>query len=151
MNQTQQKLVLFTIEAYLDEINDETTYNYPFMIKLRTAIRGYMQFHKFSPDEYAVVKDIADTEFMKSMVDVEVDRTIFSLELLYLYVKEIPKKDRANLNISDKKLLGAKVDLVMDMLKLKKDRPDSYLRVKEIVTDSRIAAKKYFMFIEEYK
>jgi hypothetical protein len=110
-----------------------------------------MTFHRFSPEEYTEVMKIADTEFMKNMINIEVDRTIFALELLYLYVKDIPKKDRANLNISDKKLLNSKVELITDMLKLKQRNPDGYERIKEIVDDSRIAAKSYFGFIENYK
>jgi hypothetical protein len=93
---------------------------------------------------------IADTQFMKDMVNVQVDRTIFALEMLYLYVKEIPKHKRANLNISDTKLLAAKGELVKDMLKLKKRSDLDYNRVKEIVDDSRLAAKRYFYFVKDY-
>jgi hypothetical protein len=146
----KQRLIIYSIEAYLDEISSEETYNYPFMIKLRTAIRAYMTFHKFSPEEYEEVMKIADTQFMKDMVEIQVDRTIFALEMLYLYVKEIPKDKRANLNISDKKLLAAKGELIKDMLKLKQRSDLNYDRVKEIVDDSRIAAKKYFYFIKDY-
>ena len=150
ITQTKSLLLIYTIEAYLDEINSKETYNYPFMIKLRTAIRGYMTFHKFSPKEYTEVMKIADTQFMKDMVNVQVDRTIFALEMLYLYVKEIPKHKRANLNISDTKLLAAKGELVKDMLRLKKRSDLDYNRVKEIVDDSRLAAKRYFYFVKDY-
>jgi len=150
ISHVKQKLICFTIEAYLDEINSKETYNYPFMIKLRTAIRAYMTFHRFSPKEYTEVMKIADTQFMKDMVNVQVDRTIFALEMLYLYVKEIPKHKRANLNISDTKLLAAKGELVKDMLRLKKRSDLDYNRVKEIVDDSRLAAKQYFYFVKDY-
>jgi hypothetical protein len=150
MDNLKQRLIIYTIEAYLDEINSKETYNYPFMIKLRTAIRAYMTFHRFSQKEYEEVMKIADTQFMKDMVNVQVDRTIFALEMLYLYVKEIPKHKRANLNISDTKLLAAKGELVKDMLKLKKRSDLDYNRVKEIVYDSRLAAKRYFYFVKDY-
>jgi hypothetical protein len=84
------------------------------------------------------------------MVEVQIDRTIFALEMLYIYVTDLPKNKRANLNISDKKLLAAKGELIKDMLKLKQRSDLNYDRVKEIVDDSRIAAKKYFYFIKDY-
>ena len=151
MNSLKQRLILYTIEGYLDDISDESTYNYPFMIKLRTAIRGYMMFHKFNKSEYEKVMKIADTEFMKDMQSIQVDRTIYALELLYLYVDLIPKSKRANLNISDHNLMSAKSELIKDMLKLKYKSTEDYNRVKDIVDSSRIAAKKYFHFIKEYK
>jgi hypothetical protein len=150
MNNVKQLIILYTIEAYLDDISNETTYNFPFMLKLRTAIRGYMTFHRFNNEEYKYVMKIADTDVMKKMTEIQVDRTIFALEMLYLYVKEIPKKERANLNISDKKLLKAKAELITDMLKLRQRNEDSYKRVKEIIDDSRLAAKRYYYFIKDY-
>jgi len=131
-------------------MDSSTTYNYAFMVKLRTAIRMYMNTHKFSKAEYDEVMKVADSDFMKNIKKQEVDRTIFALELLYLYVSVIPKSKRAILNISDKKLLKAKSELVVDMLKLKQRRKDEYNRVKDIIDDSRISAKKYFGFCEEF-
>ena len=148
--QAKSLLIINYIEVYLDEINSNETYNYPFMIKLRAAITAYLTLDRFSRKEYEEVMKIADTQFMKDMVNVQVDRTIFALEMLYLYVKEIPKHKRADLNISDTKLLAAKGKLVRDMLKLKKHSDLDYNRVKEIVDNSRLAAKRYFDFIENY-
>ena len=151
MNKQQlfQRLILYTIEGYLDDIKNDTTYNYPFMLKLRTAIRSYMVFHKFNREEYNEVMRIADTEFMENAKEQMVDRVIFALEMLFLYVKEIPKNKRAMLNISDSKLIQAKTGLIMDMLKMKQSRPESHTRVKEIIEDSRINAKRYFYFCQE--
>ena len=145
-----QRLIIFSIESYLDDINNDTTYNYNTVLKLRTSIRSYIWFHKFSPQEDKVLKHLAETDTMKNMSSMLVDRTIFAIELLYLYVTKIPKNKRAHLNMSDKKLLNLKSILTIDMLKLNKKDTDSYKRVKEIVDDSRIAAKKYFFFIENY-
>ncbi len=144
-------ILLYTVEGYLDDISKEQTYNYEFMLRIRTAIRCYMTFHRFSPEEHKEVMRLADDPFMAKMTEVLVDRTIFGLELLYLYITRIPKHERANLNIADKKILQLKAELVKDMLKLKGRSADDYGRVKEIVDDSREYAEKYFDFVMGYE
>ena len=146
----KQRLVLFSVEAYLDDISVETTYNYPAMLELKSAISAYIITHRFSKEEHKLVLALADTDVMKAMTDTEVDRNLFSIELLYLYVTKIPKKDRAHLNISDKRLTSLKSTLIVDMLKLKHDNPDSHLRVKSILDDTRVAAKRYYSHIEVF-
>jgi len=146
-----QRLIIYSIEGYLDEINPKETYNYNFMIKLRTAIRMYMNTHKFTTEEYnKLINPLSREAFMFKMNTIQIDRTIFALELLYLYVTGIDKKDRALLNIGDKKLLGAKSELIKDMLKLKSRKKLDYEKVNEIVKESRLGAKSYFGFCEEY-
>ncbi len=144
-----QRLIIYTVEGYLEDIKDTETYNYPFMLKLRTAIRGYMTFHKFNKEEHDRIIEIAESEYITKARENQVDRTLFALELLFLYIGEIPKKERANLNISDKKLISAKSEFIMDMLKLKRREDLNYKRVKEIADDSRISAKGYFHYCKE--
>ena len=144
-----QKVILFTIEAYLDDINPKDTYNYPFMLKIRTAIRGYLVWHKMSPEEADKVISTGKHEFMEKLTHQQIDRTIYALELLYLYIKEIPKRERANLNISDEKIKLAKAGLVTDVLKLKHKNTETGARIKEIVKESRVTAKQYYAYLEE--
>jgi len=150
MTKVFEKLILFTIEGYLDDIAAKTTYNYEFVLKIRSAVRGFMTFHRLNKEEYDKVMALAETDYMKKLRDVQVDRTLFALELIHLWVSLNPKKERATLNISDKKLLHAKAELVMDMLKLKSKDEDSYRRVKEIADDSRITAKGYYGYAESF-
>ena len=152
MNKTslKQRLVLFSVESYLNDITAETTYNYPFVLNLRTSIRSYIHFHRFNKEEHKLVLALADTPGMESMTEVEVDRTLFAIELMYLYITLIDKKDRAHLNISDTKIKKLKSTLIVDMLKLKHDNPDSHLRVKSILDDTRVAAKRYYSHIEVF-
>jgi len=145
-----QRLIAYTIEGYLSDIDPKTTYNYYFMLKLRTQIRAYRTFHRFDKEEHDEIIKVADSEYRKNAREQQVDRTIFALELLYLYVTQKPKHKRAHLNISDNKLKGAKAELITDMLKLKQRRELEYDRVKEIISDSRISAKGYFGYCEEY-
>jgi len=144
-----QRLILFSVDGYLDDISNETTYNYAFVLRIRTSIRSYILFHKFNKEEDSLLKELAETTAMKNMSNMQIDRVMFAIELLYLYITQIDKKDRAHLNISDDKIKKLKSTLVMDMLKLK-HRSDSYDNVKEIVDDSRVGAKHYFYFIKEW-
>jgi len=150
MTSLSQRIILYSVEGYLDDISSKTTYNYAFVLRIRTAIRSYITFHRFSPDEHKLVMKLADTPEMKGMSEYGVDRTIFAIELLYLYVTLIPKSDRAHLNISDEKIKKLKSQMVMDMLKLKQENEESHKRVKEIIQDTRVAAKRYYHFIERY-
>lgn len=145
-----QRLILFSVEAYLDDIEPKETYEYNKLLAIRQSIRSYILFHKFDKEEDRYLKVLADTPTMKSMSDMEVDRHIFAIELLYLYTTLLPKKDRAHLNIADKKILLVKSTMVIDMLKLSKKDSESHKRVKEIIDDSRIAAKTYYHFIDEF-
>ena len=145
-----QRLMLFSVEGYLSDIKSGVTYNYDFLHHLKNRILIYMKTHRFSPKEYEIVKALADTDFMKGMVNEEVDRTIFALEMIYLYVKEIPKKDRALLGISDDKLLRSKSLLITDMLKLRVKDQEQHKRVKDIIDSSRLSAKKYFNYSHEF-
>lgn len=144
-----QRLIIFSVEGYLEEISADQTYQYPFMVKLRGAIRSYMKFHKFTQEEAKIVISLSDTPFMQSLSELEIDRTIYALELLVLYINEIPKRDRAILNIADKKILDIKTELIMDMLEMRRERQESHERVSEIVRDSRVNAKKYFEYCEQ--
>lgn len=144
-----QRLIIYSVESYLGDISKGRTYRYEFMLKIRTAIRAYMTFHKFSQAEAKIITDLAKTEFMDKLSETEVDRTIYALELLVKYVQDIPKKQRAMLNISDKKIIDLKTAFIMDMLQLRGREPGEHTRVKEITDDSRINAKKYFDYCHQ--
>jgi len=150
MTHLSQRIILYSVEGYLDDISSSTTYNYAFVLRIRTAIRSYITFHRFNPDEYRLVMKLADTDAMQKMSSMEVDRVIFAIELLYLYTTLIPKKDRAHLNISDEKIKKLKSQMIIDMLKLKGKDAESHKRVKEIIDSTRVAAKHYYYFIERY-
>ena len=150
MNSIGRRIVLYSVEAYMDNINAETTYQYENMLKLRSGIRAYMHSHRFSPTEYKEVNKLADEPTMIAMADMEIDRTIFAIELIYLYVYNIPKGERAIIGMSDKRIKHLKSTMTVDMLKLKQKKPESHSRVKEIIVDSRLAAKKYYGFIDHY-
>lgn len=146
-----QKLMLFTIEGYLDDISPDETYNYVFMLKLRSQIRGYMTFARLDKEEYLYTQEMAKKDFALHHVERMIDRNIFALELLYLYVTRIDKKERAFLNISDKKLKNAKASLVMDMISFKsRATKEDHSKIQDIVKESRLSAKLYFEYHHTY-
>jgi len=143
------RLILFTVEGYLADIDPKVTYNYAFLLRIRTAIRMFIQGHRFSREEFLIVNKLSGSDFMNKLVERQVDRTIYAIELLTLYIMLIDKAERATLNISDKKILNLKSEFVMDMLKMRMNKPEEHQRVKQIVEDTRINAKMFFNYCEE--
>lgn len=150
MESVFHRLILFTIEGYLDEIEPEQTYQFAFMLKLRGSLRSYMKGHRFDKYEYEIVKEIAETEFMKRANEMQIDRVIFAIEMLYLYTSKIEKKKRAVLRISDDKIMNIKRGIIMDSLELKNRNEADHARVTEIVRETRINARKYYEFCESH-
>lgn len=143
------RLILFSVEAYLDDIKADGTYQYEFMLKLRSKLRSYIQGHRFSREEFLIVRALAETDAIKAMSALQIDRTIYSLELLVYFIQQIPKSDRPFLNMSDTKILTAKAELIKDMMQMRQEKKESYDRVKDVITDSRINAKKYFHYCDD--
>ena len=150
MNSIGRRVILYSVEAYLDDINDERTYQYESLLKLRGGIRTYMHSHRFSNDEYKVVSKLAETPTMIGMSEMEIDRTIFAIELMYLYVYNIDKSKRAHIGMSDKKIYNLKSIMTFDLIKLKRTKPKSHSRVSDLVVETRVAAKKYYGFIDQF-
>lgn len=143
------KIILFTIVEYLEkQMLDEESYQRDAMRKIVSSINGWKTFHRFSRAEAELVGKWGQTEAMTKLREVEVDYSIYALELLQLYVTLVPKKQRAHLGISDAKITMLKANLIKDMLRLKQ-RGGSYDRIKDITDQSRLVAKRFFHYFDE--
>jgi len=143
------KTMLITVLHYAEHANNNT-YNKDFIVRLRGAINGYLTFHKLNTKESQQVIEIGKREFITKLKETEIDYSVHLMALMEHWVKLIPKEDRRNaLNISDKKILQNKSKLILDMLQLKSRDKDEYNRVKLIVSDSELVAKKYAYYLSE--
>jgi len=150
MSSIFNKVMLHTISSYLEkQVEDKETYERDFLVKILGALKAYQMLHRFDSNEAKMVAEIGEHEAMEKMKVIEIDFSIYSIELLQLFVDEIPKKQRPHLNIADKKIRALKANLIKDMLRLKFRDDESYARVKEIVDQSRLVAKRYFFYMFE--
>lgn len=146
---TLGKVALFTVLHYTEQ-TDPRSYNYTFMVKVRAAITGYLQFHKLNQEEASFIIEIGKHERLQELTEIQIDYNIYAMEMLSLWVEFVPKQERQYaLNISDKKIMQAKAKMIMDMIKFKQTDQEKHAKVKEIIQDSQKTARAYFEYIRE--
>jgi len=140
------KVILFTIESYIDKCIEEGTEPTPLHFRILAAIKGWKKFHMFSVQEAEQVIKIAEDKGLRKILDEQVSFLIFSLELIKQLTEQTPKKYRPVLNISPKKLVGGRALYAISMLKLKQQDEEQYKETKNVIDTSVITAKHFFEF-----
>lgn len=143
------KVIIFTVLEYLEQQLLKDTYRREELLSILSALRGYRTFHRFTQEESKLIVNIGNTEAVQRLKDIEVDFSIYSISMLNLWVDLIDKKKRPSLNISDKRIKKLHSNLIMDMLGLKQRDEGEYLRIKEIVSQSKQTAKMFVNLMEE--
>lgn len=139
------KLIIFTAEAYITgAVNDSRCYQREALLGILTNIKGYRAFHRFDKDQHKKIVELGKSETAEAIKSVEVDFSVYALELLNVWVDEIPKSNRPRFNLSDKRINATRAKLVKDMLQLKHRDAAEYEEVKKIVDQSRMTAKRFF-------
>ena len=147
------KVILFTVYSYLDKQLSQVDYSYQkdALREMTTKIMGFRNFHKFTLAEAKEIKTLGGTPAFEAVRKIEVDYSIYAIELLYLWVELVPRSKRPVLNISDKKIKKIRADLTMDMLRLRHSdvSPERIEEVKGIVAQSKLTAKKFTYMLDE--
>ena len=143
------KLILHTVDMYLEKALENDCYQKDNIRLLRSKILGYKTFHKFTKAESDEIIALGTHQYMVRLRERHVDYAVYALSLLAEWVERRDKKDRPALNISDKRMLEMKSNLIMDMLMLKKREPEIYNKVKDIIAESKMVAKMYVTYTEE--
>jgi len=141
-----KKLILFTVEGYLTKAMEEGLTQEPLHKDLVSGIRSYMTFGRLSPDEAKILIELGNDEYMEKIKKIEIAFVIFAMELMRLYVTEIPREERKGiyLGVSNKKLLHGRAYFAKTMLVMKQTNPEVYKEKREIIDDSVLTAKKFF-------
>ena len=143
------KVVLFTVLEYLEkQMKEKSTYQRDVMLQLLGQIKGYKTFARFSQEEANELSLLGSTPAIKKLREIEVDYSIYALELMALWVKLVPKRQRPHLNFSDSRILKLKSTLIMDMIRMKAQNADYAENVALIVSDSRLVAKKFIHLLD---
>ncbi len=142
------KMILFTSEMYLQKAIDAGFTAEPLHKQIVDGVHSYLMVGKFSGEEAKMVLEMGDDEYLKNLKEIQISWVVYALELLRLWVTEIPHQDRKAiyLGVGNKKLkLGPGV-FVMSMLNLKKEDKEKYEELSALIKESKITAKKFFMY-----
>ena len=99
------KVVLYTIESYFKMSIEGGAKLIPLHVRLLGAINGYKKFHLFTPEQSREVISYSDNERLNKILKQDVSFIVFALELVKLWIEDVPKENRPHLNISDKRLV----------------------------------------------
>lgn len=139
------KVVIFSCEAYIIEaLKDKDVYQRDNLITILGKIRGYKVFHKFTKEENKMLAEIGKTDAVEKIKKIDVDFSIYAISLLREWIMNIDKKDRPDLNISDKRILKLRGKMGADRLALNTQDDEESSRIKEIINQSEEIAKQFF-------
>ena len=145
------KLILFTAESYLTNAIEEGLSTEPLHKQIVSGIRAYMSMGKFSKVEADAMIKLGTHKFIQNLTQTEISFVVYALELMKLYIDEVPQKYRKAiyLGVSNKKLKLGRATFAISMLKLKQRDPEQYVKTKETIDQSVITAKKFFAYCED--
>ena len=140
-----KKLILHTVDLYLTQGLKGNVYQRAVVQNIASKIAGYNIFHKFTQDEHKTLISIGKEPYMQRLKEVQIDWTVYALELLVLLLKDGNKI----VNLNNKKVYEYKSKMVMDMIGLKHDDAEKHSATKEIVMQSRLVAKQYYEYTKD--
>ncbi len=143
--QILNKITLFIVSDYIEHSKEGESKIPEVLTRLNASIAGYKKFHMFTLEEAKVVTEIAKEDGLTKIMEEHISYIIFAMELMKLWVNNIPKKQRPIL-ISDKHLkLGGRY-FFLSMMSLKRDDKDEYDRKSEIIDTSIRVANDFWSY-----
>ena len=142
------KLILFTAEAYISGAAKDNMQMDSIHYKIMSGVRAYMSMGRFSRDEMMYLQTLSEDPELKSITQQNIAFLVMSLELMKLWVNEVPKEFRKHiyLGVSDKRLNIGRANYAIGMLKTKQQDPERYKDLKEMIVHSSITAKRFFAY-----
>ena len=143
-NYIKTKLILFIAKDYLDKLIKEENVSFDGKLrKIYYGLRNFAVLHKFTTDEAKLIKNMDDSK-LKEMTDVNISFIMFALALVQEWSKEHPHFCH-NFGVNYKTLTNATALYAMDMIMLKHRDKSKYDETKEIINDSKLLAKKFYV------
>ena len=145
------KLILFTAESYLTNAIDEGLSAEPLHKSIVSGIRAYMSMGRFSKEEAKLMIKLGEHECIQNLTKTEISFVVYALELMKLYVDNVPREYRKSihLGVSNSKLKMGRATFAVSMLKLKQRDIKQYNETKDIIDQSVLTAKKFFLYCED--
>ena len=142
------RVILFSALEYIQkQVDNPETYRVDEMKLILGRLKAYQSFRRFSVEEAKELAQIGSQESFQKVKEIQVDFSMYSIALLYEWIKITPKKERPKLMLSDSKITSLYAGLIKDMLGLKL-RSTEYDRVKHIVDESKLTAKRFIHLLD---
>lgn len=146
MSNIHERLVLFTVQAYLENSIKEGLTKEDLHYRIVSGISSYKMMRRFSEDELKTVRELGEHEYMQNLKDIQISHIVYALELLKLLVDDGYK---FHIGVSMRKLKMGRATFAIDMLKLKDKNIDDYEKTKAIIDESVVVAKQFFYYTQE--
>ncbi len=117
--------------------------------KIKTAGFNSLHINRFSKEEADLLKEITHSEEFRPIKETEISLIVMPLEVMKLWIENVPKENRPIINISDKKLLRGKNEYLMYMLSVKHKKPEMYQKQKDIIDRTAANASAWFDHMRE--
>ena len=145
---TFNKLILFTVGEYFERAIKDGITTDPFHRKIVSSVAAYRTLGRFSQSEAKKLMECGSTDEAIKIKDVEVSYIIYALELMKIWVLEVPKRYRKGiyLGISDTRLSAGRAGFALDLIKMKRDDTEQYTEKSEIILQSVKAAEDFFNY-----
>lgn len=142
------RVALFTVQEYLNRYKESAMLE-EVHGKLRTAIGGYLIFHKFNKDQAKQVVKVTTSDEFKKICDHQISDIVFALEFIKLWVEDIPKQHRPHLGIADHRLVMGRGTFAIAMIMMKKQDESKHAEKRQIIDDSVITAKHVYAYLKK--
>ncbi len=117
--------------------------------KIRTAGFNSLHINRFSSEEAELLKEITQSEEFRPIKETDISLIIMQLEVMKIWVTDIPKENRPIINISDRRLLMGKNTYFAYMISVKKTNPKIYEDQKEIIERTASNAILWYNHLKE--
>jgi len=142
---THEKLILFTVQAYLESaINDGLTKE-PMHKRIVGAIEAWKMMRRFSTDEAKTVQELGKDEYIENLKKQEISFVVYAMQLLKLWAED-EDYTKTTLNISKKRLRHGRAFFAVQMLRKKQEDPAKYQELREIIDASVLDAKNFYYY-----
>ncbi len=118
--------------------------------RIKTAGFNSLHINRFSHEEADILRTITSSEEFKPIKETDISLIVMPLEVMKLWITDVPKEHRPVINISDKKLLMGKHTYFTYMLKIKKTHPKMYEDQKEIIDRTAENSLAWYNHIKKY-
>ena len=126
------------------------TYTPEFSYRLRTAGFNSKAINGFDDSEVDLIKKLGTEPDFEVLKKKEISLLVMAPQIAKLWVEDIPREDRPNINISDKKMIVGKKHYVMELLKMEVKGSSIYDNQKAIVEETAVHALLWYNYTRKY-
>ena len=130
------RLILAQAYVWIKQVSEEGAHMPDIAYKIRTAGHNSFVINRFDSKERKIIESIANDQRVKEISEVQTSPVIQALELMKIWVEDIPKNLRTNINIKDDKLIPGKRAYLTHMIKLKRLDKEDHAFKRDIIEDS---------------